>query len=268
MISIKSIKAFTYSNSLILFIGFLQYMIPNIVLLPFIILRNFLLTKTIEIFTQEKELINANYIYPPGDFQFHIIQASAIEFITVQCVRFNSNESLITIITFIPVSFLFEIIFDFFHYCLHRGMHLVPNSYHKTHHTYIHLKPHIAFYQDPLDLLLTNSLPFLLTSNIVSVFYPLSRLEINLIIVYKVFTEIAGHSGHKSFPTSSFPQCIWIPRMLGIEMYSENHNLHHLNAHYNFSKRFTLWDKVFGTYCAVTAPCAPELPAPSSAVLR
>jgi sterol desaturase/sphingolipid hydroxylase (fatty acid hydroxylase superfamily) len=69
-----------------------------------------------------------------------------------------------------------------------------------------------------------------------------------LISIYKTAVEIAGHTGKKSYPTSSFPQFPWITKSLNIELYTEDHDSHHRFFKYNYSKRFSLWDKVFGTY--------------------
>ena len=33
-----------------------------------------------------------------------------------------------------------------------------------------------------------------------------------------------------------------------MELYVEDHDLHHLKGNCNFSKRFSLWDRVFGTF--------------------
>lgn len=68
-----------------------------------------------------------------------------------------------------------------------------------------------------------------------------------LMLVYKTFIEVSGHTG-KQVKSSSFPLCIWLPRIFGIELYTEQHHLHHLNSNCNYSKRFSLWDKMFGTY--------------------
>jgi sterol desaturase/sphingolipid hydroxylase (fatty acid hydroxylase superfamily) len=69
----------------------------------------------------------------------------------------------------------------------------------------------------------------------------------NTIIIYKIFTEISGHSG-KDINSSCFPQFIYLPKFFSIEMYTEDHDAHHHFNNCNYSKRFTLWDKVFQTY--------------------
>jgi sterol desaturase/sphingolipid hydroxylase (fatty acid hydroxylase superfamily) len=69
-----------------------------------------------------------------------------------------------------------------------------------------------------------------------------------MISAYKQYTELAGHSGKMLSPASSFPQFIWLPRLFNIQLYAEDHDLHHKVSNCNFAKRFSLWDKVFGTY--------------------
>lgn len=148
------------------------------------------------------------------------------------------------ILTFIPVSFLFEIMFDFFHYWSHRCMHALPQlaKYHHIHHTHVHIRPISAFQHHWVDLLLTNVVPFVLTSHALCV----SNWTLIGIMWYKSIVEIGGHCG-KVLKTSSFPQCIWLPRLFGIELYSQHHADHHRCGTRMFGKRFTLWDRVFGT---------------------
>jgi sterol desaturase/sphingolipid hydroxylase (fatty acid hydroxylase superfamily) len=162
---------------------------------------------------------------------------------------FSMINFLNSILYFIPMSFLFEIILDFFHYWSHRMLHLNKHLYrntHKTHHQ--HANPIFinAYYFSPLDLILSISIPMMLT--IIILPYNLSLFEFLMISVYKQYTELAGHSGKILAPASSFPQCIWLPRLLQIELYAEDHHAHHKINNCNFAKRFSLWDKVFRTY--------------------
>ena len=244
---------FMFVNGSLLTISYIHSMIFQshiLYLLLFTILRNIAIVKALDRYSRTKQPILQTYIYPEGDFMKSIVQASVIEtvterFIIPHNIRGNIGSALLV---FIPMSLCFEIIFDFFHYWSHRFLHTINLSWHKTHHSYINLKPAITFYQHWMDLLLTNSLPLLFTERIVQSVYPLSTFEVSALVTYKIFTEVSGHLGHKGYPTSSFPQCIWLPRLLGIELYCEDHNLHHTNTNYNFAKRFSLWDKVFGTY--------------------
>ena len=100
-----------------------------------------------------------------------------------------------------------------------------------------------TYHQHPIDLLLTNTLPLLCTSFII----PTSHLFLCVMMWYKTILEVGGHLG-KVTKANSFPQCIWLPRLLKIELKSEEHNLHHRNPMCNFSKRFSIWDRAFGTF--------------------
>lgn len=254
MISNNSIKMYLLINGSLFTIAYMYnevLLISYIATLFFTILRNIGMSKAIEYYsTNGKQLLNADYIYPEGEYLPYIVQGSIIETTTTYLSLTNTVDTNIpvTMITFIPMSFIFEIIFDFFYYCNHRILHTYNFPWHKVHHAHIHLKPAITFYQDWVDVLLTVSLPFILTERIISSVYPLSSIEISLLVTFKIYTEICGHTGHESSPTCAFPQCIWLPKLFNIELYTEDHNLHHRNTSCNFSKRFILWDKVFGTY--------------------
>jgi sterol desaturase/sphingolipid hydroxylase (fatty acid hydroxylase superfamily) len=187
--------------------------------------------------------------------QFNIvnfIKTSSIETFSFYLLTTNSNNiSSISqeLFYFIPRSFIFELIFDLGHYCTHRFVHSFPLIYrivHKKHHGEnddyrIHIN---ATYRHTIyDYLLTNTLPLLLAGYIV----PSSKYFYNLMFWYKDFVEFSGHTG-KYNKTGSFPQCKWLPEILSIELYSSDHNIHHTNSQYNFSKRFSIWDKLFNTY--------------------
>jgi len=93
-------------------------------------------------------------------------------------------------------------------------------------------------------LILLECIPTLISSYIMK----FNSFEIQLVLVYKSFIEISGHSG-KDIKSGSFPICIWLPKLFNIELFTKQHDLHHSKFFYNYSKRFSLWDKVFGTYC-------------------
>jgi len=97
-----------------------------------------------------------------------------------------------------------------------------------------------------MDSIMTVSIPTVLAIYLTP--YNFSLFEYVMLSVYKQYTELAGHSGKKLSPSSSFPQCVWLPKILNIELYSEDHNMHHNLNNCNYSKRFSLWDKIFGTY--------------------
>ena len=54
---------------------------------------------------------------------------------------------------------------------------------------------------------------------------------------------MVGHSG-LDWPGSSFIFMQWLPAALGIELHAIDHDAHHRDRVVNFSKQFSLWDKV------------------------
>lgn len=240
---------FTYSNDILNFIG---------VLFIFVI-RNYLVLYFIEFGTNHKELIlkgvdnnlKEDYKY---EFTYNFIRTTAIESITHIVIKNNmyyvDNGIVIDLLYFIPQSFIFEIVFDLFHYFTHRLLHnkYLYKYFHKKHHKFIHTSSIISLYQDPIDLLITNSFPTIMSLYIFNRINYMSYRQFNIITIYKIFIEISGHIGKKMYPTGCFSQFIWLPRMLNIDLYAEDHNLHHLNNNCNYAKRFSLWDKVFNTY--------------------
>lgn len=264
MVTYTSIRNFLFINTLLTSIGFVQYkVIENIspgclwIISTFMtfIARNYILMGLIDHGTKHKPFIQKRMSVReayPHEFNVNVLSATAIETVTYAFIRtfmFNtcSPISVRDIVVFIPFSFLFEVIFDFFHYWFHRLVHqgLLYRMMHKKHHKYRNPMSIITYYQDPIDLLLTNSLPTLLSLMLLPVF---SLFQYHLLLVYKEFIEISGHCGKRLRPTSSFSQCIWLPRLLNIQLHTEDHDLHHSANNCNFSKRFTLWDKLFGTY--------------------
>lgn len=154
---------------------------------------------------------------------------------------------------FVVKSFAFEVVFDLFHYWTHRTCHVLPSlyKYHKSHHKFLHPSPLSTYQQHPLDIVLTNIAPNIATLALLKRVAGIrwTGLEYSVLLSYKVFVEIAGHAGVATTATS-FPQCAPLPELLGIQMQTSDHDAHHAfpSSPANFSKRFTLWDKVFGTY--------------------
>jgi sterol desaturase/sphingolipid hydroxylase (fatty acid hydroxylase superfamily) len=147
---------------------------------------------------------------------------------------------------FIPISFLYELLLDLCHYSAHRALHSVPALYkyiHKKHHSEHYIQVYTSFNHTMLDYFLTNTVPLAITSYIV----PMSPHMFTIQFCYKVLVEIGGHSG-KFAKAGSFPQCIWLPLFFNIALSNVDHNEHHINPMVNFSKRFSIWDKLFGTY--------------------
>lgn len=261
--NIKSIFIFIGINIVSLIVTLLHlYSLNNIILhFIFIILRNYLTAYLLDYFnSHRKKILYRNKRADPheeytGEFLIKLISTSLIELFTTLFILylfdFSSPFNLINYLLFFLTSFLFEIIFDFFHYWTHKIIHNMPWLYkltHKVHHKHIYPKSITAFHQDPIDLLITNSFPQIITLYILQLFgISFSLFSFLLIITFKVFVEVFGHSGMK-FRGSSFIQLIWLPKLFGIELKTEDHDLHHNNPKYNFSKRFKLWDIIFGTY--------------------
>ena len=266
LISYKSFKHFIIVNGFLLSIGLTQYNIllynqyNNIIkfcLILFIFLiRNYSIMKFIDNGVSNKENIyNDNALTPKENFKYefhyYVLMSTSIE--TSTHLFINSNFIYIDqtfykdIILFIPISFIFELIFDFFHYINHRLLHskYLYRYFHKLHHKFKHPITIITYYQDPIDLILTNSIPTILALSLIK---NISYRQFNIILIYKSFIEISGHCGKYIYPTSSFSQFIWLPKLLQIELYTEEHDLHHSLNNCNYAKRFSIWDKVFHTY--------------------
>lgn len=184
----------------------------------------------------------------------YLAQITLIDFISLRLLLSLAQPFALgyDLLTFLPRSFAFELLFDLAHYTTHRLAHSIPivyKSIHKEHHQEILITPLTTYHQHPIDLLLTNTLPLLFASWII----PTSPLFLCVMMWYKTILEVGGHLG-KVTKANSFPQCIWLPRSLGIELKSEEHNIHHRNPMRNFSKRFSIWDKAFGTFEAYSSP--------------
>ena len=258
----NSLKNFIIVNGFITSISFIQYILLKRKILPIILvflIRNSLILNFINYTSINKEKIQNtklnSYINKNVNFnelKYYFITTTLIESLTHLFIQnyILLNTNTLSLL-FIPKSFVYEIIFDFFHYITHFYLHYNKYLYknlHKIHHKFSEPIGLITFYQHPIDLLITNSIPTILALILTKTIFRLNYLEFNLIIIYKIFIEICGHIGKKSYPTSSFPQCIWLPKILKIELYTEDHDLHHSQNNCNYSKRFSLWDRVFNTY--------------------
>ena len=180
------------------------------------------------------------------DIRYIIIWA-IIEGISYQFVNLQKNDNIwYNIVTFIPVTFLCEIVYDLVFYLHHYISHKNKAIYrllHKTHHQH-HNNINIIslYYTDPIDIII-NAIYIIIITYLV----PIYELQFFIWIFHKLVVELAGHSGTDD-NHSCFSQFIFIPRLLDIDLNKADHFLHHLSSTYNYSKRFSLWDKVFGTY--------------------
>lgn len=226
--------------------------------------KNAMMLFNIEYHVRHKPLIAAEKRVAPveqfkGEFALHLFKSSVIEALTkIALLRWRSQTGWSVLesmplyawpVYFVAASFLFEIVFDFFHYWAHRTMHHFPWLYkhsHKMHHRHRYPTPIIAFYQDTFDLILSNVLPTLILFQLLAPEQPLWFMY--LFFAHKVHTEIAGHTGRDIENTPAFQQFIWLPKWLGFELYTAQHDRHHTQNNCNYAKRFVLWDKVFGTF--------------------
>jgi len=265
-ISYKSFKNFIIVNTFLLSMGFTQhnilikikynYIVDFCIILFIFLIRNYSIIKFIDKGVLDKQSINKDISLMPreefkNEFDYYVLSTTTVETITHLCINNNfiySDRSVyLDIILFIPISFIFEITFDFFHYLTHRLLHskYLYKYCHKIHHKFKHPISIISYYQDPLDLIITNFVPTILALSLTK---NISYRQFNILLMYKMFIEVSGHCGKYVYPTSSFSQFIWLPKLLQIDLYTEDHDLHHSLNNCNYSKRFALWDKVFNTY--------------------
>jgi sterol desaturase/sphingolipid hydroxylase (fatty acid hydroxylase superfamily) len=246
-INISCFFNFTFS-----FLGFLYYKVflcNNLfVLYSFTILKNIGLLYSLNYYTKfHKHIKNINNIQINKIDIYNCFLVSFFDVLSILlCKKRNYSSILLEILLFIPVSFIYEIIFDFFHYITHRLVHTkyLYKYIHKKHHEYNENTTILAtFHQDPLDLLFTNLLPMYLTSKIFSLSYP----QYFIFLFYKTFIEISGHLG-KKINGYSFSQFVWLSKIFNIELYNLDHYNHHTKLNCNYAKRFNLWDKIFCTY--------------------
>lgn len=174
-------------------------------------------------------------------------------------------------VRFILLSFAWEVTFDFFHYWVHRTCHASATLYrvvHKRHHHHCSPSPLTTYDHSVLDVMGSNLIPAVLSSCVLAAAgMPIrGEPELQLLFAFKAYVEVAGHSGVDARPRS-FPQFCWLPAAItctrtpdgytGIAGHTREHDWHHAVLRCNFSKRFRLWDIVFGTYEWPAARCAP-----------
>jgi sterol desaturase/sphingolipid hydroxylase (fatty acid hydroxylase superfamily) len=246
------IKKFIFINTAFTVSGYLYYltyMYNNIYLLYlFTVIKNSSLLYVSYYSTNSiNHVKNINEIKIKKIDIYNCLLVSLIEIFSIFVCKKRMYSSILNeSLYFIPLSFMFEIVFDLFHYITHRLAHTkyIYKYIHKKHHEYHDDTTILAsFHQDPADLLLTNLLPLYLTSKIIPFSYP----QYFTFLIYKSFIEISGHLG-KTINSTSFCQFVWLPKIFNIDLHNLDHYNHHIKNNCNYSKRFNLWDKVFGTF--------------------
>jgi sterol desaturase/sphingolipid hydroxylase (fatty acid hydroxylase superfamily) len=256
MPSFKSLKIYLGLNGFLCLLSIMQYFILGIGLLHsfiamllIMLFRNYVLINIIGL-GQKKPIKEETKNFNALKYHLHVLSCSLIEAGTmsfaIDSFNIQGSNILYDLVTFIPTSFIFELTLDFFHYWFHRLLHIKQFYFiHRTHHTEMNPRPIINFYQHPIETIIVSMLPTLLALCITPT---QSLFQLILLLTYKMYIEVAGHAGIVSKPSCSFTQFVFLPKLLAIELYTEDHHLHHALNKYNYSKRFTLWDKLFGTY--------------------
>ena len=260
MISFNSLKIFITLNSLLCTSGYIEYLIDNsldfFITFNTILLKNYFFISLIDYNLKSKKVLESNKRTKPiesfyKEFDMFVVSSTFTETCTSLIVKSyileNKTDIFYDLIYFIPISFCYEIVFDFFHYITHfisHSRYIYPYT-HKLHHKHKYPTSILTFYHHPLDLIITNMIPNLLTIYIG--FSNISLFQYKLLTVYKTFIEISGHSG-KEYNGSSFTQFFWLPKFFNIHLKTEDHDLHHSANNCNYAKRFTIYDKIFGTY--------------------
>lgn len=262
MISKRSFLNFLYINLFFYIYGGVEdflyhWMTVKWILLLFLsFFRNSFLHMLLEKNTEKYDFIHLHRTIPQiPDVIHYYYQASLLDaFNLYLLLHFTSNQNdiidyLWDILFFIPKSFIFEIIFDLFHYIAHRAEHKFHIQYHSIHHSHLHPTLLTTYVHHIGDLILSNVIPFYLTFFLCQkFFFSISSYMLFMLYLSKIYIELCGHSGKDIKHIGSFVQCIWLPQLLGISLYTIDHDNHHLYNYCNYSKRFSLWDRVFGTY--------------------
>jgi len=163
------------------------------------------------------------------------------------------SSPLLAAVLFIAKFFCWEVWFDFGHYWGHRGAHIFKPLFefgHIVHHESLSPDAFDGLNITFDDAVLTNFVPHMLSHFMMTKVFGFSTFgaaEYHVMASYKTFVEVSGHVG-VDFRGRSFPLLPFIPNLLGIDIgTAAYHSLHHLYCKFNFSKRFNLWDRVFGT---------------------
>jgi len=255
MVSSKSIQLCLAVNTIVLCFAAAHYAFLESVNYNFtltivsVYFKDFLIVEALNGLVSQRRYIFYNDIPRLQEFDTQDFVSTygveALSFVGALAMAPPTTSPALEYLLFIPNSFVFELLFDFFHYWTHRFGHSHPLIYkhiHKLHHSDPLVNAYNTFHHTFADIVLTNAVPILLTSYL----FPLPRFTLTLLFWFKTIVEVSGHTGKDT--TSSFLQFIYLPRLFGIELYSRDHGLHHYNPNFNFSKRFSIWDKVFGTF--------------------
>jgi sterol desaturase/sphingolipid hydroxylase (fatty acid hydroxylase superfamily) len=189
-----------------------------------------------------------------GEFHlYHLINSFIVSSLWFYLLKHQSHSmpsvgtAIVQFFLYVPFRFYFEVVFDFCHYWIHRGLHH-PRLYqylHKTHHKFLYPSMLTTFYMHPLDIILTLVIPLTIA------YHTTPSMPIfvwNVVMTDNVYIEMVGHVGKMVNGNDYLSIYSWIPYYHQIRLMPMDHDLHHSRNQCNYSKRFRLWDRVFGTY--------------------
>jgi sterol desaturase/sphingolipid hydroxylase (fatty acid hydroxylase superfamily) len=194
----------------------------------------------------------------------NILSHTVINTLSFMCINnfilIHKNNNMIdflhSLIKLYPIFFIYEIIFDFFYFSIHYLMHynkFLYTNVHKMHHESNKITVMTTFSTHPIEYIISVEIPTIIILLIFNNYYKLSLFEYLLIFYYRTQIEIFGHAGDyknlfKYYKYSHLYFYSKINKFLNIELTPHDHYLHHKIVHANYSKRNTLFDKMFGTY--------------------
>ena len=146
----------------------------------------------------------------------------------------------------------------FVYYWLHRTLHMYPVLYariHAKHHSLGSPTAKATLYHTVLEQLLEILVPTIVVQLLAATaqpdsaasFFYLTCGELAFAYTNIQLLEVIGHSGYH-WPGSSFVFMPIVPMVCGIDLRVADHDAHHTDRVVNFSKQFSIWDRVFGTH--------------------
>ncbi|CAF0915549.1 unnamed protein product [Adineta ricciae] len=142
---------------------------------------------------------------------------------------------------------LWLIALDFFFYCYHRIVHIVPFLWR------IHSLHHCTKHPTALQSILAGDIQELIEIFLVpfaaSMIMPLTAHEFWIAQCVLIYMEAGGHSGIRAY----WPHVILyeVLKPFGMEICIEDHDLHHRygKSGMNYGKQTRIFDRIFGTHC-------------------
>lgn len=263
------IKELTYNNIyLIIFMIFFYLLNIDLTFYNYLIYSNIIISllkitliKMIDIFTPKNDKI---IILPKNVNQYFVITSiinsiffTITKFYLINNVQLNILNYIFQFIIIFPIVFVFELIYDFIFYTIHYTLHknnFLYRNIHKIHHKYHDISPYMAFYMHPLESLLSIEIPTIITIFLINKIYNLNFFICVYIYFFRILLEIYGHIGESynfeiKFNLFSYLGIYYyLISKLKINIVPNDHLLHHKIIYTNYSKRFVLYDKIFGTY--------------------